>query len=134
MVSSFPSFLPNINCSLFPAHIFAATVKSNCMCPTDAGLIDCRFQYPCLAFMMFIPSSLIGILIPRLIWKTIPLSQDVTALKTLNKVSHVHVYQKSLLIGQALKHICWLDFFHFVLWEYYVLLAERENPLSLNIY
>uniref|UniRef100_A0A7N0VGJ7 Endoplasmic reticulum metallopeptidase 1 n=3 Tax=Kalanchoe fedtschenkoi TaxID=63787 RepID=A0A7N0VGJ7_KALFE len=40
------------------------------------------FRYPCLAFMMFIPSSLIGILIPRFFWKSFPTSQDIIALKT----------------------------------------------------
>ncbi|XP_052205121.1 uncharacterized protein LOC127809959 isoform X2 [Diospyros lotus] len=40
------------------------------------------FAHPFLAFMMFIPCSLLGLLIPRIIWRGFPLSQDVSALKT----------------------------------------------------
>ncbi|XP_027341973.1 endoplasmic reticulum metallopeptidase 1 isoform X2 [Abrus precatorius] len=36
------------------------------------------FAHPHLAFMMFIPCSLIGLLIPRIIWRSFPLSQDVS--------------------------------------------------------
>ncbi|KAL9679822.1 hypothetical protein QQ045_017692 [Rhodiola kirilowii] len=43
------------------------------------------FHRPCLAFMMFIPSSLIGILIPQFFRKSIPLSHVVTAQKTSNE-------------------------------------------------
>ncbi|XVF43729.1 hypothetical protein PTKIN_Ptkin02bG0063800 [Pterospermum kingtungense] len=40
------------------------------------------FANPCLAFMMFTPSSLIGLLIPRIFCRVFPLSQDVSVLKT----------------------------------------------------
>ncbi|KAL5762411.1 hypothetical protein ACOSP7_018675 [Xanthoceras sorbifolium] len=40
------------------------------------------FAYPYLAFMMFIPCSLAGLLIPRVVWSRFPLSQDATILKT----------------------------------------------------
>ncbi|KAK7246987.1 hypothetical protein RIF29_41861 [Crotalaria pallida] len=40
------------------------------------------FAHPCLAFMMFIPSSLVGLLIPRVIWREFPLSQDVSFVNT----------------------------------------------------
>ncbi|KAK7359388.1 hypothetical protein VNO77_01346 [Canavalia gladiata] len=36
------------------------------------------FAHPHLAFMMFIPCSLVGILIPRTIWRCFPLSRDVS--------------------------------------------------------
>ncbi|XP_010314171.1 uncharacterized protein [Solanum lycopersicum] len=39
------------------------------------------FSTPYLAFMMFIPSSLAGMLIPRMLWKSFPLTQDVSILK-----------------------------------------------------
>ncbi|XP_015572239.3 endoplasmic reticulum metallopeptidase 1 [Ricinus communis] len=39
------------------------------------------FAHPFLAFMMFIPCSLIGLLIPRIVWNSFPLSQDVSVLK-----------------------------------------------------
>uniref|UniRef100_A0A5B6ZB01 Putative endoplasmic reticulum metallopeptidase 1 n=1 Tax=Davidia involucrata TaxID=16924 RepID=A0A5B6ZB01_DAVIN len=40
------------------------------------------FAHPYLAFMMFIPCSLVGLLIPRIVWGCFPLSQDVSILKT----------------------------------------------------
>ncbi|GLT48038.1 hypothetical protein SLA2020_216800 [Shorea laevis] len=39
------------------------------------------FSNPYLAFMMFIPCSLLGLLIPRVIWFSFPVSQDVAVLK-----------------------------------------------------
>ncbi|KAB1225806.1 Endoplasmic reticulum metallopeptidase 1 [Morella rubra] len=41
-----------------------------------------RFAHPYLAFMMFVPCSLVGLLIPRIIWRSFPLSQDASVLKT----------------------------------------------------
>ncbi|ESR51288.1 hypothetical protein CICLE_v10030679mg [Citrus x clementina] len=40
------------------------------------------FAHPFLAFMMFIPCSLLGLLIPRSLWSHFPLSQDAMLLKT----------------------------------------------------
>ncbi|KAJ7957577.1 Endoplasmic reticulum metallopeptidase 1 [Quillaja saponaria] len=40
------------------------------------------FAHPYLAFMMFIPCSLVGMLIPRIVWMCFPLSQDISVLKT----------------------------------------------------
>ncbi|OVA09514.1 Peptidase M28 [Macleaya cordata] len=40
------------------------------------------FSHPCLAFLMFVPCSLVGLLIPRIVWRRFPLSQDVSVLKT----------------------------------------------------
>ncbi|XAR64405.1 hypothetical protein NMG60_11024726 [Bertholletia excelsa] len=40
------------------------------------------FAHPFLAFIMFIPCSLLGLLIPRIVWRNFPLSQDVLILKT----------------------------------------------------
>ncbi|XP_010250754.1 PREDICTED: endoplasmic reticulum metallopeptidase 1 isoform X2 [Nelumbo nucifera] len=40
------------------------------------------FAHPYLAFLMFVPCSLVGLLIPRILWKCFPLSQDTSALKT----------------------------------------------------
>ncbi|KAF7813617.1 endoplasmic reticulum metallopeptidase 1 isoform X1 [Senna tora] len=40
------------------------------------------FAHPYLAFMMYIPSSLIGLLIPRIFWSHFPLSQDISVAKT----------------------------------------------------
>lgn len=40
------------------------------------------FAHPFLAFLMFIPCSLIGLLIPRIVWRHFPLSQDISVLKT----------------------------------------------------
>ncbi|CAK9176038.1 unnamed protein product [Ilex paraguariensis] len=40
------------------------------------------FANPYLAFMMFIPCSLAGLLIPRIVWRCFPLSQDVSVLKS----------------------------------------------------
>uniref|UniRef100_A0A2N9G0T5 Uncharacterized protein n=1 Tax=Fagus sylvatica TaxID=28930 RepID=A0A2N9G0T5_FAGSY len=41
-----------------------------------------QFAHPYLAFMMFVPCSLIGLLIPRIVWSCFPLSQEVSVLKT----------------------------------------------------
>ena len=40
----------------------------------------CRFAQPYLAFLMFVPSSLVGLLIPRTIWRFFPISQDTSFL------------------------------------------------------
>ncbi|KAG5521849.1 hypothetical protein RHGRI_034169 [Rhododendron griersonianum] len=40
------------------------------------------FAHPYLAFMMFVPCSLVGLLIPRIVLRSFPLSQDVSALKS----------------------------------------------------
>ncbi|KAE9601111.1 hypothetical protein Lal_00023902 [Lupinus albus] len=40
------------------------------------------FAHPCLAFVMFIPASLVGLLIPRSIRRDFPLSQDDVIVKT----------------------------------------------------
>ena len=50
-----------------------------------AGLL-CRFAHPYLAFIMFIPPALIGLLIPRTVWSCFPLSQDASVLKTSKEV------------------------------------------------
>ncbi|XP_075095969.1 uncharacterized protein LOC107798193 isoform X1 [Nicotiana tabacum] len=39
------------------------------------------FSTPYLAFMMFMPCSLAGMLIPRMLWKSFPLTQDVSVVK-----------------------------------------------------
>ncbi|XXG50237.1 hypothetical protein AAC387_Pa02g4285 [Persea americana] len=44
------------------------------------------FAHPYLAFLMFIPSSLVGLLIPRLRWGYLPISQDCTLRKTSKEV------------------------------------------------
>ncbi|XP_057949566.1 uncharacterized protein LOC131144739 isoform X2 [Malania oleifera] len=44
------------------------------------------FAHPYLAFLMFIPCSLVGLLIPRIVWRRYPLSQDVSALKESKEV------------------------------------------------
>ncbi|KAI0530756.1 hypothetical protein KFK09_000304 [Dendrobium nobile] len=44
------------------------------------------FARPYLAFLMFIPSSLIGLLIPRTIWISLPVSQKATSEKLSNEV------------------------------------------------
>ncbi|GAB4829348.1 hypothetical protein Ancab_019018 [Ancistrocladus abbreviatus] len=36
------------------------------------------FAHPYLAFMMFIPCSLVGLLIPRFVWRSFPLSQSIS--------------------------------------------------------
>ncbi|KAI3452600.1 hypothetical protein Pfo_009264 [Paulownia fortunei] len=38
------------------------------------------FASPYLAFLMFVPCSLVGLLVPRILWREFPLSQDVLAL------------------------------------------------------
>ncbi|KAF5746446.1 endoplasmic reticulum metallopeptidase 1 isoform X1 [Tripterygium wilfordii] len=40
------------------------------------------FAHPYLAFMLFVPCSLMGLLIPRIFWSSFPLSQDASILKT----------------------------------------------------
>ncbi|GAV66496.1 Peptidase_M28 domain-containing protein [Cephalotus follicularis] len=40
------------------------------------------FAHPYLALIMFIPCSLFGLLIPRIVWSRFPFSQDVSILKT----------------------------------------------------
>ncbi|XP_058103307.1 uncharacterized protein LOC131246870 isoform X6 [Magnolia sinica] len=40
------------------------------------------FAHPYLAFVMFVPSSLVGLLIPRVVWRSFPISQDASLLKT----------------------------------------------------
>lgn len=51
-----------------------------------------RFAHPYLAYMMFIPSSLVGLLIPRIIWKHFPLSQDVSIVKASKEVfQHIEI-------------------------------------------
>lgn len=49
-------------------------------------LLFCRyamswFAHPWLAFVMFVPASLIGLLIPRVVWSYFPVSQDVSISK-----------------------------------------------------
>ncbi|XP_050898371.1 uncharacterized protein LOC127105245 isoform X2 [Lathyrus oleraceus] len=39
------------------------------------------FAHPFLAFMMFIPCGLVGLIIPRILWRSFPLSQDVAIVK-----------------------------------------------------
>ncbi|CAI8616987.1 unnamed protein product [Vicia faba] len=39
------------------------------------------FAHPFLAFIMFIPCSLVGLIIPRIIWRSFPHSQDVAIVK-----------------------------------------------------
>ncbi|XP_048428034.1 endoplasmic reticulum metallopeptidase 1-like isoform X2 [Pyrus x bretschneideri] len=43
------------------------------------------FAHPYLAYLMFIPCSLVGMLIPRIIWSSFPLSQDASGLKSLKE-------------------------------------------------
>ncbi|XP_022131778.1 endoplasmic reticulum metallopeptidase 1 [Momordica charantia] len=40
------------------------------------------FSHPYLAYVMFVPCSLVGLLIPRTFWRYFPLSQDVSILQT----------------------------------------------------
>ncbi|PSS26958.1 Endoplasmic reticulum metallopeptidase [Actinidia chinensis var. chinensis] len=40
------------------------------------------FAHPFLAFMMFVPCSLVGLLIPIIVWRCFPLSQDASVLKS----------------------------------------------------
>ncbi|TQE09255.1 hypothetical protein C1H46_005190 [Malus baccata] len=44
------------------------------------------FARPYLAYLMFIPCSLVGMLIPRIIWSSFPLSQDASGLKSLKEL------------------------------------------------
>lgn len=46
---------------------------------------QCRFANPYLAFMMFVPSSLAGLLTPRIVWRCLPLSQDFSSLLKSSK-------------------------------------------------
>ncbi|WCJ38750.1 Zn-dependent exopeptidases superfamily protein [Euphorbia peplus] len=43
------------------------------------------FAHPYLAFVMFVPCSLVGLLIPRTVWKCFPLSQNVSVLNKSNE-------------------------------------------------
>lgn len=45
-----------------------------------------RFAHPFLAFMMFIPCGLVGLIIPRILWGSFPLSQDVAIVKRSKEV------------------------------------------------
>ncbi|KAG6766299.1 hypothetical protein POTOM_030373 [Populus tomentosa] len=45
------------------------------------------FAHPYLAFLMFIPCSLVGLLIPRTVWGCFPLSQDVSVIKKSEEVN-----------------------------------------------
>jgi len=45
-----------------------------------------RFAHPFLAFIMFIPCALVGLIIPRIIWKCFPLSQDAAIVKRSKEV------------------------------------------------
>ena len=47
----------------------------------------CRFAHPYLAFMMFIPCALVGLLIPIAVWGRFPLSQDVSSQHTSKEVA-----------------------------------------------
>ncbi|KAI4343381.1 hypothetical protein L6164_010736 [Bauhinia variegata] len=57
--------------------------------PVAFSVMRCRFSsqtmnwfaHPYLAFLMFIPSSLVGLLIPRIAWRWFPLSQEVSLVK-----------------------------------------------------
>ncbi|XP_031386767.1 endoplasmic reticulum metallopeptidase 1 isoform X2 [Punica granatum] len=44
------------------------------------------FAHPFLAFAMFVPCSLLGLLIPRMIWRQFPLSQDNSVAKISKEV------------------------------------------------
>ncbi|KAG6651302.1 hypothetical protein I3843_06G095700 [Carya illinoinensis] len=44
------------------------------------------FAHPYLAFMMFVPCSLAGLLIPRFVWSNVPLFQGISLLKTSREV------------------------------------------------
>ncbi|KAF3624979.1 putative signal peptidase complex subunit 1-like isoform X1 [Capsicum annuum] len=46
------------------------------------------FSTPYLAFLMFVPCSLAGMLIPRMLWENFPLAQEVSVLK-LSKVVYL---------------------------------------------
>ncbi|XP_047323769.1 endoplasmic reticulum metallopeptidase 1 [Impatiens glandulifera] len=43
------------------------------------------FAHPILAFVRFVPCSVIGLLIPRIIWRRFPLSQDASVIKVSNE-------------------------------------------------
>ncbi|KAL6983889.1 hypothetical protein U1Q18_017261 [Sarracenia purpurea var. burkii] len=40
------------------------------------------FAHPFLAYVMFVPCSVVGLLIPRIVWRSFPLSQDDSVLKS----------------------------------------------------
>lgn len=62
--------------------------------------VYCRFAHPFLALMMFVPCSLVGLLIPRVIWNHFPLSQDAKVLKTSKEVSfYVQLLWASVNLG-----------------------------------
>ncbi|KAF6150063.1 hypothetical protein GIB67_002845 [Kingdonia uniflora] len=58
------------------------------------------FAHPYLAFLMFVPCSLVGTLVPAFIWRSSPLSQDVAVLKTskelCNSLNFLAVAQATL--------------------------------------
>ncbi|KAJ1401969.1 Peptidase M28 [Sesbania bispinosa] len=85
-----------MNCSAISAIAAAITLAViaviaeivDCCAPPSASIHillhphHLWFAHPYLAFMMFIPCSLAGLLIPRIIWRYFPLSQDVSVVKT----------------------------------------------------
>ncbi|WOL03722.1 endoplasmic reticulum metallopeptidase 1 [Canna indica] len=44
------------------------------------------FAHPFLAFLMFVPCSIVGLLLPRTVWAFLPLSQDASHLKLSKEV------------------------------------------------
>lgn len=44
------------------------------------------FAHPYLAFLMFVPCSLVGLLIPRIVWKHFPHTQNISGLKIPKEV------------------------------------------------
>ncbi|KAK4283475.1 hypothetical protein QN277_000422 [Acacia crassicarpa] len=70
--------------------IHTAGIISGIVVPIIFSLIKVQFSSqtmnwfarPYLAFMMYIPSSLIGLLIPRIVWRHFPLTQDILVAKT----------------------------------------------------
>ncbi|XP_022962144.1 endoplasmic reticulum metallopeptidase 1-like isoform X1 [Cucurbita moschata] len=44
------------------------------------------FSHPYLAYLMFVPCSLVGLLIPRTFWSCFPLSQDISVFQASRKV------------------------------------------------
>ena len=116
----------------------------------------CRFAHPYLAFMMFIPGSLVGLLIPRIVWSSFPLSQDVSVPKTSREV---HFHSKSFIYSSIRAkfiicslieflgklhfpsincHMCvidphnlWLSATHTLFWSFSDSLSHSSNkPLS----
>ncbi|KAM5568193.1 hypothetical protein ABKV19_015984 [Rosa sericea] len=43
------------------------------------------FAHPYLAYLMFIPCSLVGLLIPRFVWSSFPLTQETSVVKSLKE-------------------------------------------------